>query len=126
MHTTVAIPVRSRCRLSLCSLGPTVVFVTYWRFAARRQDVYYGRLVGAPPPWTDDPVINEFKFTNSYRAADRVSQFLIRHVIYQDAMPLTPEDVFFRIVLYKLFNRIDTWRLLEDRLGPITFRDFRL
>ena len=40
------------------------------------------RLAGSPPPWTDDPVICTHRFTNAYRAADRVSQYLIRYVLY--------------------------------------------
>lgn len=107
-------------------LQPTLVLDTYWRFAARRQDVYFARLLGSPPPWTEDRVISAFRFTNSYRAADRVSQFLIRHVIYQEDMSLTPEDTFFRIVLYKLFNKIETWQMLEEELGPIRFGAFRV
>ena len=30
----------------------------------------------------------------------------------------------FRILLFKLFNRIETWELLESALGPIAFEDF--
>jgi len=33
--------------------------------------------------------------------------------------------VFFRILLFKLFNKIETWELLEQSLGPITFEDYR-
>ena len=66
-----------------------------------------------------------YKFTNAYRASDRVSQYLIRNVIYRDDMPKSPREVFFRIVLFKLFNKIDTWKLFEQVLGPITFEDYR-
>ena len=76
-------------------------------------------------PWTDDPVLATYKFTNAYRAADRVSQFLIRHVIYRDDLPSTPREVFFRILLFKLFNKIETWELLVQTFGPITFEDYR-
>jgi hypothetical protein len=104
---------------------PTVVFDTYWRFAAERQNVYFARLQRVPPPWTSDPVISSFKFTNAYRAADRVSQFLIKEVIYRNDVSLAPEDIFFRIILFKLFNKIETWKLLEKHLGPLTFRTYR-
>ena len=74
----------------------TVVFDTYWRFAAERQRVYFARLLGWDPPWTGDPIIGAFRFTNPYRAADRVSQYLIRHVIYREDLSVSPEDLFFR------------------------------
>jgi hypothetical protein len=98
-------------------LKPTLVFATYWRFAAERQAIFFRRLSDAAPPWTSDPVLRMHKFTNAYRAADRVSQYLIRNVIYGDGF--LPRDVFFRTLLFKLFNRISTWELLERELGPI-------
>ena len=60
----------------------TSVFDTYWRFAALRQEVFHSRVRGEPAPWTDDSVLSAHRFTNAYRAADRVSQYLIRHVAY--------------------------------------------
>ena len=61
---------------------PTVVYDSFWKFAAERQEVFFRKLEGLPPPWTDDPVMAHYKFTNAYRASDRVSQYLIRRVIY--------------------------------------------
>ena len=101
------------------------VYESYWRFAAERQAVFFRRFRGQRPPWTEDPVLAIYKFTNAYRASDRVSQYLIRHVIYRDDLPTSPNEVFFRILLFKLFNRIDTWKFLEREIGPITFEDYR-
>ncbi len=104
----------------------TKVFDTYWRFAAERQAIFFKRLKGEREPWTEDPVLRTYKFTNAYRASDRVSQFLIRHVIYEGEQD--PEEIFFRILLFKTFNRIETWELLNEELGQISWReyDFRL
>lgn len=107
---------------SLSQARPTVVYDTFWRFAAERQAVFFRKLEGEPPPWTGDPIIARYKFTNAYRASDRVSQYLIRHVIY-DGDP-APEEVFFRTILFKLFNKIETWELLSTKLGSITFEGF--
>lgn len=104
-------------------LKPTVVFATYWRFAAERQRVFLRRIRGGPPPWTSDQVLLAHKFTNAYRASDRVSQYLIKNVIYQGDQ--TPREVFFRTVLFKLFNRIGTWELLVAKLGRILFSEYR-
>ena len=101
------------------------VYESYWRFAAERQAVFLRRLRGEPRPWTHDSVLAIYKFTNAYRASDRVSQYLIRHVIYRDDLPKSPPEVFFRIMLFKIFNKIGTWELLERALGPITFEDYR-
>ena len=101
---------------------PTAVYDTYWRFAAERQEVFFRKLEGHPPPWTADPVIARHKFTNAYRASDRVSQYLIRHVIYEGS-PSDPE-VFFRTILFKLFNKIETWELLKSELGEIAWEGY--
>ncbi len=103
-------------------LKPTKVFSTYWRFAAERQKVFLKRIRGTKPPWSDDPVIQIHKFTNAYRASDRVSQYLIRRVIYEGKHSL--RDTFFRILLFKIFNRIGTWELLESEFGEISLQNY--
>lgn len=105
-------------------LKPSVVYDTYWRFAAERQEVFFRRLAGEPAPWTADPILAEYKFTNAYRASDRVSQYLIRDVIYREDRPASVEEVFFRIMLFKLFNKIETWIELEGTLGPLTYENY--
>lgn len=106
------------------TLTPTPVFDTYWRFTAARQVMYMRRLDGDAPPWTEDPILREHRFTNAFRAADRVSQFLIREVIYGDGAPQDPDDVVFRILLFKFFNKIDTWLALEEIIGEIRWSSF--
>jgi thymidylate kinase len=103
---------------------PTVVFDTYWKFASERQKIFFKKLNKAPWPWTDDRILASYKFTNVYRASDRVSQYLIRHVIYRDDLPHSVDEVFFRIILFKIFNKIETWQLLEKTLGGITYADY--
>ncbi|MXW20558.1 MAG: hypothetical protein F4Z95_07115, partial [Gammaproteobacteria bacterium] len=103
---------RSSTPRSLNHLAPAKVSIVYeslWRFAAERQAVFFRRALGNPPPWTADTVLRNYKFTNVYRAADRVSQYLIRNVIYRGDLPSSPPDVFFRILIFKLFNKIETW-----------------
>lgn len=123
-------------RLGITGQGPIVlrhlspakvseVYDSYWRFAAERQNIFFQRARGEAWPWTNNPVLATYKFTNAYRASDRVSQYLIRHVIYRDDLPSSPREVFFRIILFKLFNKIETWELLEQSFGAITFADYR-
>lgn len=105
------------------TLKATPVFDAYWHFAAERQRLFMRRVVGSPYPWTDDPVLRRFRFTNAYRASDRVSQYLIRHVLYEGAQ--TPRELFFRAMLFKLFNRIETWDALVTQFGIPTACDYR-
>ena len=101
---------------------PTKVFEAYWQFAARRQDVFFRRLEGQPPPWTEDAVLLRFRFTNAYRVLDRVSQFLVGEVAYSGSQDA--QEVFFRTILFKLFNKIETWQLLSDHVGSPTLHGF--
>jgi len=101
---------------------PTEIFNTYWRFAAERQSVFFKKARGLCAPWTDDAILQTYKFTNAYRAADRVSQYLIRHVIYSGCQ--NHEEVFFRVILFKLFNRIETWKNLADTVGDVSWRSY--
>lgn len=101
---------------------PTAVYETYWHFASERQRVFFQRIRGEPAPWSEDPILQRFKFTNAYRASDRASQFLIREVIY--AGPQSAQELFFRTLLFKLFNRIQTWEMLESALGEISWESY--
>jgi 5-hmdU DNA kinase, helical domain len=96
------------------------VYRAYWKLAAERQRIFLRRATGAPPPWTEDPILGRYKFCNSYRASDRVSQFLIRDVIY--GANVNPDDMLLRIILFRLFSRIETWRALEVEHGTVTRR----
>jgi hypothetical protein len=103
-------------------LQPTQVFDTYWRFAAARQEVYEARLSGQSPPWSDDPILGTYRFTNCYRAADRVSQHLITQVCYRGDQSW--DEVFFRVLLFKIFNRITTWRFLTAQLEQLMWAEY--
>jgi hypothetical protein len=119
-------PTHSRPGISCRATGPTPtpVYETYWRFAVARQELFFRRLSGSPAPWTNDPILREYKFTNAYRASDRVSQFLIRHVIYRVDLPAEPSEIFFRVILFKTFNKISTWERLQSSLGPLTYASY--
>jgi len=108
-------------KIGLRRVEVSEVYASYWYLAAERQRIYYARLNGAPGPWTNDPVISRFRFTNAYRAADRVSQDLIR-VVYEGSQE--PGDLLLRVLLFRLFNKPSTWQLLESEIGEIGVRMF--
>ena len=103
----------------------TPVFEAYWYFAAERQRIFFRRLRRINGyQLTDDPILASYRFTNSYRASDRVSQYLIRQVIYGLEAPNDRSNLFFRILLFKLFNKIETWEALERAFGAINLEHF--
>ena len=101
----------------------TEAYDAWWTYAFERQEIYFKRLRGEPEPWTEDDVLRRYRFTNVYRAADRVSQYLIRNVIYRDGLPTEPDEVVFRILLFKLFNRIETWETLTRSIGALVLAE---
>ena len=101
---------------------PSLIYDVFWLFAAKRQAIFYRRLRTSFPPWTDDPILRDYKFTNVYRASDRVSQYLIRNVIYQGDP--SPRETLFRILLFKLFNKIETWEHLQQSMGLLSANEF--
>ncbi len=100
----------------------SVVYQTYWEFAAKRQEIFFNRLYNKENIFIDG-IFEKYKFTNAYRASDRVSQYLIKKVIYEGDQE--PQEVLFRILLFKTFNRISTWEFLKEELGEITFSKFQ-
>jgi hypothetical protein len=92
------------------------VYSLYWYLASERQRIFEQRLAGKVGPWTSDPILQQYKFCNVFRAADRVSQYLIRHVIYSNE-PCTPDDKLFQIVAFRMFSKEATWDALRKYLG---------
>jgi hypothetical protein len=103
-------------------MTPSPILDSYWRFAAERQSIFFRRLTDQVGPWSLDPILSTYRFTNAYRASDRVSQFLIRDVQYGENRSQDPRDIFFRTLLFKIFNRIDTWQAIERALGPLEWQ----
>jgi len=94
----------------------------YFYWIKVRMDIFWERFEDKPIS-TNDSIFREFKFTNVYRCLDRVSQYLIRNVIYNERglrNDYSTEDIFWRILLFKHFNRIETWEMLEKEFGDIT------
>lgn len=106
-------------------LETTPVFDAYWQFAAERQRIFFRRIARAnAPKLSDDPVLVTYKFTNAYRASDRISQYLIRSVIFDPDAPTDADNLFLRILLFKLFNKIETWEALNNVRGAISTSTF--
>ncbi len=99
------------------------VYDLYWYFAYERQNIFWKKLNGEEASWTDDEILQKFKFCNSYRINDRVSQYLIKNVIY-NGKKYKDEDMIFRITLFKLFNKESTWELLCKHFKDITLENF--
>ena len=71
-------PDRATVSLDGRRMTVTRVFWAYWYLAAERQAMFLRRVFAEPAPWTRDPILRSHRFTNAYRASDRVSQSLCK------------------------------------------------
>ena len=99
------------------------IYDLYWYFAYERQNIFLRKKDGFEKPWTDDVILREYKFCNSYRVNDRVSQYLLKNVIY-NGKKYSESDMIFRIILFKLFNKESTWEVLINHFGDVTLDNF--
>ena len=99
------------------------VYDLYWYFAYERQNIFWNKIEGKEYPWTNDEILKNYKFCNSYRVNDRVSQYLLKNVIY-NGKNYSKECMLFRIILFKLFNKESTWELFINNFGDVTLDNF--
>lgn len=98
-------------------LEPRLLDVIF-EWMAERHSIFERRLAGQPSPWTEDPVMRRYAFTNVYRLLDRNTQYLLRHVIDEGGSQDVVETTF-RTILFRMFNKIETWELFVEALGPV-------
>ena len=101
-------------------------FKYYFYFIQERMNIFWKKCDSNTKIFTTDPILNDNKFTNVYRACDRVSQYLIKDVIYDHQKGLNEKDILLRILIFKIFNKIDTWEYLEKNVGTISASNFKL
>ena len=93
---------------------------TFWYFVCERMNLFWNKreFPDEPELWTDDEKLKKGAYTNVYRVLDRVSQYLLQHVIY-DGVLRDPQRDFFRIMLFKLFNSPETWESLPKHMREL-------
>lgn len=83
----------------------------YW--INERHRIWVRRQAGAPKPWTDDPILRDWKFTNAFRQLDRGTVAL--HYMLEQVGKVPADLTVFNIMWYRLFN-LDT-HALENGVG---------
>ncbi|KZT21621.1 hypothetical protein NEOLEDRAFT_744437 [Neolentinus lepideus HHB14362 ss-1] len=104
------------------TLRVSPVFDTLFLWMAERDAIRRKRVAGEPAPWTDDPIFSKYRFTNVFRVFDRTTQYILKNVINRGSTDLN--ECAFRVMLFRTFNRISTWELLESSIGALTWKAF--
>lgn len=90
----------------------------FWQFITERQQIWYRRVVeGQSSPWTDDDILQEYRFTNVYRELDPGTQYVIQNILEINA---PRQDKILNVMLYRLIGRLET----HDYLGVQTLDAF--
>ena len=82
-----------------------------YNFIKRRYNIHLRKdVMGKPAPWTKDPVLQEFRFTNIRREHDRESKWLIKNISTNSK--LSYEDKLLNSILFRLYNKHQTSELI--------------
>lgn len=80
----------------------------FWTFVAERQAVWYRRFVlKQKPPWTENPILRDYKFTNVYRELDRGTIWYMENVVPKHTGKL--HRLLWATVMYRLVNNVETF-----------------
>ena len=71
---------------------------------------------GIPAPWTDNPIIQEFRFTNVRREHDKETKWVIEHVCKVD---MSTANKWINLILFRMINKSETCR----NFMPIDFEN---
>src|SRR5688572_4087066 len=81
----------------------------FWHWINERHSIYIKRSMGHKRPWTEDVILQQYKFTNVFRQLDKGTVWLTEHFINPSLENEVSLDViFFNIAWYRLFNWIPT------------------
>ena len=82
----------------------------YWQI--ERENIRLQKEVSQlPPPWTNDSILQEYKFCQVFREDDRTTRWFREHI--REPMKNSP-DVFMATVIFRWFNWIPTGRTLIE------------
>jgi len=95
----------------------------FWKFIFERHQIYQKKVtLQCPPPWTDNRLLADYRYTNVFRELDRGTRFVIEHI---DVEELEDNDWLFNVIVYRLFNKIETYLThgycCVDSYDPIVF-----
>jgi hypothetical protein len=76
----------------------------FFAFMRERQSIYLKKEQGLERPWTNDPILSQYKFTNVYREQDKTTKWFRENV--RERLRDDP-SVFLATVLFRWFNRIE-------------------
>lgn len=85
----------------------------FWEQINERHEIYLKKEAGVRKPWTDDRIMQQYKFTNVFRELDRTTIFVrenIREPLWED-----PELLLFNVALFRQTGAAEGWQGIVRR-----------
>lgn len=92
----------------------------YFAFVREREAIRIKKEAGHKPPWTDDLVLQQFRFCNVWREDDRTTRWFAKHL--RDPADSMGGHVLFATTAFRWFNRIET----GEQMLPLLLGDWNL
>lgn len=91
----------------------------FYKFIIERETIRLKRLVGGPYPWTKDPILRKFKFTNVKREHDKTSM-LLKKEFYTPHYEGDREIILLNCAIARYFGTIEFMRTVgwQHRWNP--------
>lgn len=80
------------------------MYESFFGYARERYSIFLKKSAGAARPWTEDPILDYYKFCNVFREDDKTTIWLRQNVREKIFGP----GVFLATILFRWFNRIST------------------
>lgn len=88
-----------------------------------RHRIYMRRFItGTPAPWTTDPILAEYKFTNVYRELDHVTWWMRTFFTKPNDDPTRPDLTLFNCAMFRVFGTIEAAQLLGWQRSGFNWR----
>jgi hypothetical protein len=88
----------------------------FFNFIKERHAIYQRRLAGQPKPWTQDPILQKFRFCNVFRELDAVTVWISENWRKPNA---DDPDLWFGMAVARLFNQPATLQAIGY---PVPFK----
>lgn len=89
----------------------------FFNFMIERHRIYVKKSSGEPFPWTDDPILQKYKFCNVYRELDTGTIWCREHI--REPFADHP-SLFFNIAAYRSVNALETWEEIYEWEEAVT------
>src|SRR6188474_1206844 len=93
--------------LDICRKNLTLFFKTMYE----RQEIWYKRHLNRRPPWTENEILRDYKFTNVYRELDRNSQYQINNILKVET---DRKELIWKLMFFRFFNNPEFIEFIKD------------